>query len=190
MHGDKGVWSELELHRFLAKFADPRFERMIRHWLALHEEGGIPRRGAVDPTKFRDILDMVWLMERHADGHYRYRLAGQAICDIHGGIRRGTDTASLFSRQAVDMFRPRWEAVLDKGQIVRAEGIVMLAGGAQVSRVERAMLPLRSDDGEVSVILGATLYERPKAPGVTTTAFPPTNVQCCRPDGMPSGDCL
>jgi hypothetical protein len=189
MHGQGGFWSELELHDFLSKFADLRFEQIIRHWLALRQEAAIPHRGAVDPIRFQDSLDMVWLMERHDDGHYRYRLAGQAIADIHGGIRRGTDTASLFSPQAVDMFRPRWEAVLDRGQLVRAEGVVVLAGADEIARVERLMLPLRSDDGSVSVILGATSYERPRGPGLTTTDFPPTNIQYCPLDVIPLGAC-
>lgn len=187
MFDDEDRWSELELHQFLAGFADPRFERMIRHWLALHQKSAVPRRGEIDPSKFHDSLDMVWLMERHEDGHYRYRLAGQAISDIHGGIRRGTDPASLFSPLAVEMFRQRWEAVLDRGFLVRAEGIVQLAGGDNVSHVERLMLPLCSDNGEVSLILGATSYERPRGPGLTTTDFPPTRIQYCPPGVIPLG---
>lgn len=187
MHGVGGLGRKLGLDEFLSGFADSRFRQMIRHWLALRQQDAVPHRGAVDPTRFHDCLDMAWLMERHEDGHYRYRLAGQAIADIHGGIRRGTDTASLFNPQALDMFRSRWEAVLDRGQLVRAEGIVLLAGGDQVSRVERLMLPLRSDNGEVSVILGATRYERPRGPGVTTTDFPLTDIQFCPLDDIPLG---
>jgi hypothetical protein len=160
---------------------------MIRYWLALRQKNEIPRRGEVDPSNFHDSLDMVWLMERHEDGHYRYRLAGQAIAEIHGGIQRGTDTASLFSREAIDMFRPRWEAVLDRGHLVRAEGSVLLSDGDQVSRVERLMLPLRSDDGCVSVILGATSYERPRGPGLISTDFPPTRIQYCPLGDIPLG---
>jgi hypothetical protein len=188
MQGDGAVWSELDLQQFLSGFTDPRFEQVIRHWLALRQEDAVPRRGAVDPTRFRDILNMAWLMERHEDGHYRYRLAGQAIADIHGGIRQGTDTTSLFGPQALEMFRPRWEAVLDGGQMVRAEGIVHLADGYQTSQVERLMLPLRGDDGEVSVILGATTYARPRtATHLTTRDFPPTNIQHCPLGDIPLG---
>jgi hypothetical protein len=188
MNDDRDLWRELEPHQFLSSFTDPRFEGLIRHWLALRQEDAIPRRGAVDPAKFHDCLDMVWLMERHDDGHYRYRLAGQAISDIHGGIRRGSDTASLFSRRAIDMFRPRWEAVLDRGRLVRAEGVVRLSDGDQVSSVERLMLPLQGDDGSVSVILGATSYERPRGgPGLITADFPPTNIQYCPLNDIPLG---
>lgn len=179
MQGVDGLWSELALDQFVSAFADPRFDRMIRHWLALRKRDAIPCRGAIDPTKFQDSLDMVWLMERHADGHYRYRLAGQTISEMHGGIRRGSDTACLFGPESLEMFRPRWEAVLDKGRIVRAEGVVFLAEGQQISRVERLMLPLRNDDGDVSVILGATSYDKPKGSSLTATEFPPTNIQCC-----------
>lgn len=187
MHGVGGLRREVGLEQFLSGFADTRFARMIRHWLALRQEDAVPHRGAVDPARFKDSLDMVWLMERHDDGHYRYRLAGEKIAEIHGGIRRGSDTAALFNPQALAMFRARWEEVLDRGQLVRAEGIVLLAGGDQISRVERLMLPLRGDDGEVSVILGATSYERPRRLGLTTTDFPPTNIQCCPLGEIPLG---
>lgn len=189
MLGAEGLWNELGLHRFISEFADLRFKQMLRYWLALRQEDAIPCRCAVDPVKFQDSLNMVWLMERHEDGHYRYRLAGQTIAEMHGGIRRGTDTASLFSPRALNMFRPRWEAVLDRDQLVRAEGVVLLADGQQVSRVERLMMPLRSDDGGVSVILGATSYEKPQGSGLTATEFPPTNIQYCSLEGIPLDAC-
>jgi len=187
MQGDGSRWSAVGLDAFLAAFADPRSRQMVRHWLALRQEDAVPRRGAVDPSRFRDSLDMVWLMERHADGHYRYRLAGQAITAIHGGIRRGADTASLFSPQAIGMFLPRWEAVLDRGRLVRADGLVMLADGSRMARVERLMLPLRADDGSVSVILGATHYDRPRGCDLTAADFPPTDIQYCPIDSLPPG---
>ena len=187
MRGGNSLWSELDLHQLMAAFTDPRFQDMIRHWLALRQDDPVPCRCAVDPTKFQDSLSMVWLMERHDDGHYRYRLAGQAITEMHGGIQRGTDTASLFSPQALDMFQPRWEAVLDHNQIVRAEGEVVLAEGEAVSHVERLMLPLRSDTGGVSVILGATSYEKACSLDLTATAFPPTNIQYCPLSDIPPG---
>ncbi|WP_193367385.1 PAS domain-containing protein [Pelagibius marinus] len=188
MQGDDAVWSELDLQQFLSRFTDVRFGQVIRHWLALRQKDAIPHRSAVDPTQFRTLLDLTWLMERHEDGHYRYRLAGETIAGIHGGIRHGTDTASLFNPQALDMFRARWEAVLDRGNLVRAEGVVHLADGYQTSQVERLMLPLRGDDGEVSVILGATSYARPRtASHLTTRDFPPTNIQYCPLTDIPLG---
>ncbi len=189
MQGDDGLWRKLGLQEFISQFADPRFKKMIWHWLALREVDAVPLRGAVDPVKFQDSLAMVWLLERHEDGHYRYRLAGQTISEMHGGIRRGSDTASLFSPQSLDMFRPRWEAVLDGDQLVRAEGVVALADGERFSRVERLMLPLRSDDGTVSVILGATSYEKSPGATLTATAFPPTNIQHCPLKDIPLGSC-
>jgi len=132
VQSNPGPWSELELHRFMAEFGDSRFEQLVRYWLALSQEEAIPHRSSVDPAKFHNSLDMVWLMERHEDGSYRYRLAGQSISEIHGGIRRGTDTALLFPAQAIEMFRPRWEAVLDRGNLVRAEGFVRLSDGEQM----------------------------------------------------------
>jgi len=187
MGRDGAAWNELDLHRFLTKFSDLRLERIVQYWLALYQQGTIPHRGAIDPSKFKDSLDMVWLLERHEDGHYRYRLAGQAITEIHGGVRRGTNPADLFSPEAVDMFRMRWEAALDHGKLVRAEGIVRLSDGIQTAKIERVMLPLCGDDGSVSVVLGATNYERPRGPGLTTTVFPPTDVHVCPLDDNPPG---
>lgn len=189
MQCDGSLWRDVDLGDFLAGFADARFRKVIRHWLALRQQDAVPHRGAVDPLQFHDSLDMVWLMERHADGHYRYRLAGQSITEIHGGIRRGSDTASLFNPLAIEMFQPRWEAVLDRGRLVRAEGVVRLSDGGAPARAERLMLPLRGDDGSVSVILGATNYDRSRGPGLTTTDFSPTDVQLCPVNGIPLGAC-
>ena len=189
MINDGAAWSELGLHDLLCAFTDSRFAQVIHHWLALRQEDQVPHRRVVDPSQFRNCLDIVWLLERHADGRYRYRLAGQTIVEVHGGIQRGTDTSLVFSRDSLDMFQPRWEAVLDRWQLVRAEGVVNLAGGAKTSRVERLMLPLRSDDGTVSVVLGATHYEKARKNDGIATAFPPTNIQCCPSNSIPLGAC-
>ena len=189
MKTDEAAWSELGLHELLCAFKDSRFAQIIHHWLAVRADDGVPRRAAVDPTHFKSCLDMVWLLERHDDGHYRYRLAGQSITEIHGGIRRGTDTSLLFSRASLEMFQPRWKAVLDHGQLVRAEGIVTLADGTETSRVERLMLPLRSDNGAVSIVLGATHYEKACRNEGIVTDFPPTNMQCCPIDSLPIRAC-
>ena len=189
MINDGAAWSELGFHDLFCRFTDSRFTQVIRHWLALRQNDEVPLRAVVDPTQFQRSLDMIWLLERHADGCYRYRLAGQTITAVHGGIRRGTDAALVFSKEALDMFQPRWEAVLDHGQMVRAEGIVSLADGAKKSRVERLMLPLRSDDGTVSVVLGATHYEKAREHDDIATAFPPTDIQCCPSSSIPLGAC-
>ena len=184
---DGAAWNEMELDRFLAGFADPRFEKLIRHWLALRQSDAVPHRGDLDPAQFRDLLGMIWLLERHPDGHYRYRLTGQAITEIHGGLRRGSNPAELFTPEAVNMFRLRWEAALDHGKLVRSEGIVQLSDGFQTAKIERLMLPLRGDDGSVSIVLGATNYDRPRGLGLTTTTFPPTDVQTCPMTDIPLG---
>lgn len=43
------------------------------------------------------------------------------------------------------------------------------------------------NDGSVSVILGATHYDRSRGPGLTTTDFSPTDVQLCPMNGIPLG---
>jgi len=187
MQRDGADWCDLDIQQFLSRFADPRFEALIRHWLALRQQNGIPQRSAVDPAQFRNLLDSVWLLERHEDGHYRYRLAGQTITEIHGGVRRGTNPAELFRPEAVDMFRLRWEAALDHGKLVRAQGFVQLSDGFQTATIERVMLPLRGDDGSISIVLGATNYQRPRGSALTTTIFPPTDVQVCPFDDLPLG---
>ena len=188
MTRDGALWSERGLHDLLCAFNDSRFAQIIRHWLALRQRDDVPCRCAIDPCQFGQSLDMVWLLERHGDGRYRYRLAGQNIVRMHGGgIRRGTEVSQLFSQESIAMFQPRWEAVLDRGFLVRAEGSVTLADGARSSHLERLMLPLRGDDGSVSVVLGATHYQNALEADGVATGFPPTDVQCCPTATIPLG---
>lgn len=191
MTRDGALWSERELHDLLCAFKDSRFAQIIGHWLALRQNDQVPLRSAIDPCQFRQSLDMVWLMERHGDGHYRYRLAGQNIVRMHGGgIRRGTGVSELFGKESLAMFQPRWEAVLDRGLLVRAEGSVTLGGGAKTSRLERLMLPLRTDDNSVSVVLGATHYQDAVEADGVATSFPPTDIECCPATAIPLGASL
>jgi hypothetical protein len=183
---DDSGWRELEPEEMFSAFVDLRLRNLLRYWLALRQEGRAPCRRDLDPSRFKDCLDMVWLLERHEDGRFRYRLAGQTIAEIHGGIRRGVDAATLFDPQALAMARRRWEGTLD-GQITRAEGCVRLAGSHRFTRLERVILPLRGDDGSVSTLLGATVYENRRWRDQTVAEFQMTQALACRLDRIAPG---
>jgi len=164
------IWSDI-----VAAIVDPRIAAVVAHWAGVRAGQAVPARAAIDPTCIRDSLSIVWMIERGADGRYRYRLAGESISRTHGGIGRGSDPAVLFAPSDLAMFRCRWELVLNRPCVVRAHGNVALREG-RAAAVERIMVPLRDDAGGINVLLGATNYAPPPLLEVQPTHFPPTAV--------------
>ncbi|MFC3180421.1 PAS domain-containing protein [Cypionkella sinensis] len=66
------------------------------YWEALRTQGGLPRRGQVDPRGMADCLDKVFLIEQIAPGLARFRLAGMVLNDLLGMDVRGMPLSSLF----------------------------------------------------------------------------------------------
>ena len=66
------------------------------YWEGLRTGAGLPRRNQIDPRGMADCLDKVFLIERIAVGHARFRLAGMALNDVMGMDVRGMPFSTLF----------------------------------------------------------------------------------------------
>ncbi|MFC3118128.1 PAS domain-containing protein [Jhaorihella thermophila] len=66
------------------------------YWIALSENGTIPRRTQIDPRALENILPQTFILERIAPGLARFRLAGQHLCALAGMEVRGMPFFGLF----------------------------------------------------------------------------------------------
>lgn len=132
----------------------PALRQGEAYWSALRESRLLPDRSDIDPRGLEDALDATLISERIAPGVARMRIAGSLYSDVLGMEARGMTMNA--------MFLPEDRAVIsgaidiccdDPAQVVlnlRAPG----AMGRPELTGQLLLLPLRSDLGDVSRILG------------------------------------
>ncbi len=124
------------------------------YWDALRGTRLMPKRAEIDPRGIESALEYTFILERIAPGMARLRIAGSHLGDLMGmevrgmpissfitpdGRRQVSDTLEeVFQRPAVCEMRLSAEASFDKPQM---DARILL-------------LPLKSDLGDVSRILG------------------------------------
>jgi hypothetical protein len=65
-------------------FTDPRLEHTYDYWREKAAGRAMPSRADIDPIEIPKLLPDVMLVERMADGRYRYRLIGTENQTAHG----------------------------------------------------------------------------------------------------------
>lgn len=136
------------------------------YWSALRRQGDVPKRSDIDPRGLENILEYTFILERIAPGVARFRLAGNHLSRILGMEVRGMPMTALFSAMA------RAEAAATLEHIFLAPAIADLSlasanNSGAVPQVEARtiLLPLKSDQGDVSRALGVLIADGPLGAG-------------------------
>ncbi len=156
----KGHWNIVSLHRGAGRELNLSPLRQIEaYWAALCPDGGVPLRSAIDPRGLKNVLQFSFVLERVAPGVARFRIAGQHLVGLAGMEVRGMPVTALMTRPA----RPRMGAVLEHLFDTPAVAELTLSGErATFSRRLGAcmlLLPLKSDTGQISRVLGALVSD-------------------------------
>ncbi len=131
------------------------------YWTALLDGDGVPKRSRVDPRGLENILEYTFILERIAPGIARFRLAGHHLSALAGMEVRGMTLSAMFEASARKEVSQTIERVFSEPAIAEVE--LSASGGLGCPRLEGRMilLPLRSDLGEVSRILGVLVSDDP-----------------------------
>jgi hypothetical protein len=131
-------------------------ELLIDYWRGLAGPGGLPARGGVDPSDFAPLAPKCFVVARETFGEFRFRLAGEAVIDLHGRQLRGDAFGSIWRqvhrRRTAGLLGAALAAV--EPVVIGAEG--WTDGGARL-RLEILLAPLASANGAVDRLLG--LYQ-------------------------------
>ncbi len=139
------------------------------YWTALLGQDGVPARSQIDPRGLENILEYTFILERIAPGLARFRLAGSHLNKIAGMEVRGMPLTSFFEPSA------RSDAVDVLEQVFAGPSIAELGlvSGGKIGRARlqarMILLPLKSDLGDVSRVLGVMVSDG--AIGVTPRRF-------------------
>ena len=161
------------------------------YWTALLTGDGVPMRSQIDPRGLENILEYTFVLERIAPGLTRFRLAGSHLNKLAGMEVRGMPLTAFFAAPARDKIQEVSEQVFAQPAIANLH----LESNGRMGRVQMQarmlLLPLQSDLGDVSRILGVMVSDG--AIGATPRRFtvaqsdlrPVADVQVQQPQSRP-----
>lgn len=124
------------------------------YWEALRTDREMPKRAEIDPRGIESALEYAFILERVAPGVARMRIAGSHLHDIMGMEARGMPITAFFRQDA----RIKIAGLLEEVFQTPATAEVMMHSAASAdqpaSEARMILLPLKSDLGDVSRILG------------------------------------
>lgn len=124
------------------------------YWEALRDNGRLPLRSAIDPRGLASALEQVFLIERIAPGHARFRLAGNLFHDLMGMDMRGMPLSTLLDPVARQRLQPALEDVFAEATALHL-GLEAERGlGRPAMSGRMLLLPLRGAADEPMMALG------------------------------------
>lgn len=129
------------------------------YWEALRQGQDVPMRAQVDPRGMERALEHAFILERVAPQVARFRLAGMHPSDLAGMEVRGMPFSILFSAEARPQIAEALEQVFT-GPAIAEVSLAATAGFGHAALEARViLLPLRSDLGDISRVLGCLVTE-------------------------------
>ncbi|WP_372840631.1 PAS domain-containing protein [Phaeovulum sp.] len=129
------------------------------YWEALRKGRRVPARADVDPRGIESALEYAFIAERIAPGMARFRLAGMHLNDLIGMEVRGMPLSSFFAPEA----RHRIGEIIEEVFQGPSAAELVLSGETGIGKPPLAarllLLPLRSDLGDVTRILGCLVSD-------------------------------
>ncbi|WP_299965936.1 PAS domain-containing protein [uncultured Roseobacter sp.] len=125
------------------------------YWEALRGTRLMPNRAEIDPRGIEQALEFSFIVERIAPGIARLRIAGSHLSDLMGMEVRGMPLTSFITpgsrRQLSDILEEVFETPATCTLKLRSDQ----GAGQPPLEARMVLMPLKSDLGDVSRILGA-----------------------------------
>ncbi|MGJ8617037.1 MAG: PAS domain-containing protein [Sulfitobacter sp.] len=124
------------------------------YWEALRVGRLLPKRSQIDPRGIEQSLEYAFILERIAPGIARLRIAGNHLTELMGMEVRGMPVTALFAPNARRQIADGLEEVFQTPATATLR--LTSPGGAGRAMLDARMilLPLKSDLGDVSRVLG------------------------------------
>lgn len=145
----------------LVDMAFPEVARMHAYWQELRGTRPVPLRSEVDPRAIETCLEYAFILERIAPGLARFRLAGTHLNDLIGMEVRGMPISAIFNPDAREELSDVVEAVFADPAIAEVEMTAERGIGKAHMDGRLLLMPLKSDFGDVSRILGCLVTRGP-----------------------------
>ncbi|MCV3270836.1 PAS domain-containing protein [Roseobacter sp. WL0113] len=125
------------------------------YWEALRGNRLMPNRSEIDPRGIEQALEYSFIVERIAPGIARLRIAGSHLSDLMGMEVRGMPLTSFIAPSSRRQLSDILEEVFETPAICSIELHSEQSGNLPPLDARMLLMPLKSDLGDVSRILGA-----------------------------------
>ena len=129
------------------------------YWTGLRGSRLVPARADIDPRAISQSLEYAFILERVAKGLGRFRLAGMHLNDLMGMEVRGMPLTAMVLPKSRAAVSDALEGVFDEPAIVRMTLRSPASMGRPPLEAQLLLLPLRSDLGDVSRVLGCLVSD-------------------------------
>jgi hypothetical protein len=136
---------------------NPVLVEVLEYWERLRGGRIAPRRSEIDPREIEAALEHAFILERRADGDLRYRIAGMALADLMGMDVRGMPAETLIDEDHRIGFAHILTGIFNNPEVVE----LSLEAGHPPLRAQMLLLPMESEQGEISRILGCLVTTGP-----------------------------
>lgn len=128
------------------------------YWESLRGGRVAPYRAELDPRKFEDALENMFILEQLNPTQLRVRLAGMALCEMMGMEVRGMPPEAFMAADNRADFAAHLNNVLNTPCVMEID-LIAHGNDGQTTTGQMLLLPLRSDFGEVTRVLGCVLTQ-------------------------------
>lgn len=129
------------------------------YWNSLRGNRMMPLRSEIDPRGLKGALEYCFVLERIAPGLARLRVAGSHLGDLMGMEVRGMPISSFLSSNSRKEFGEALEEVFERPCTATIELVAETSFGRPDLRARIILLPVRSDLGDASRILGGLITD-------------------------------
>lgn len=124
------------------------------YWEALRGARVMPKRSEIDPRGIESALEYTFVLERIAPGMARLRIAGSHLSDLMGMEVRGMPLTSFVTPNGRRQMSDTLEEVFQRPAVCEVRLSAEAGRGKPQMDARMLLLPLKSDLGDVSRVLG------------------------------------
>ena len=134
---------------------------LFDYWTEKRGQRAAPSRTDIEPADIRTLLPHVFICDLNDDGQLHFRLAGTALCGLHGRELKGAAFASLWLADGVRN-AGRTGTSVATGATPAVLSIDCLSNGGRVVQAELLLLPITGPSGRNDRLIGMlSVFEPP-----------------------------
>lgn len=139
--------------------ADPRILDFLNAWRAARRENEIvPFKHNFDPMRIPALLQFVWLYRYEpSTGNYLCRLAGEEVNAAWGHSIKNKTLAQVVGPVDYPKVIERWKRIVGTPLIQYGTAKERLTEQT-TQQAERMLVPMKDTSGEITYVLGVSLY--------------------------------
>jgi hypothetical protein len=154
-NGGQNTHNVIHMNQNISEKGFTPLAQVEAYWEALRGARLMPYRSEIDPRGIEQALEYSFIVERIAPGIARLRIAGSHLSDLMGMEVRGMPLTAFIApgsrRQLSDMLEEVFETPATCTVTLHSEK----APGMPPLNARMVLMPLKSDLGDVSRLLGA-----------------------------------